>query len=77
MGKWAYRPWGQELANVIKRTCIVLVRIWKGPRLGKWASRPWAQELATAIKRMCDISIRVRETPQIRKNGPGGPGLKK
>ena len=35
LGKWAGKPWGPELANVIKRMCYISVRAGRGPRLGK------------------------------------------
>ena len=34
-GKWAGRPWAQELANVMKKKCNILVRIWRVPRISK------------------------------------------
>ena len=74
LGKWAGKPWGPELANVIKRMCYISVRAGRGPRLGKMGQEALEPRIGKCHKENVAYFSKDWEGIQIGENGPEGTG---
>ena len=76
MGKWAGKPWGPELANVIKRMCYISVRAGRGPRLGKMGQEALEPRIGKCHKENVAYFSKEWEGAQIGETGLGDPGAR-
>ena len=74
LGKWAGKPWGPELANVIKRMWHISIRIGREPRLGKMGREALEPRIGKCCKENVAYFSKDWEGVQIGENGPGGTG---